>query len=104
MPVGPASAPETESTAAPGYVAEPVAMPTTPRLYLSEAGPDRGHHAAMSAASGTRIAGAARSIGLSPMSTRSTRPARVAAGPTTCAGLRQPNVTVTSAVTASPGT
>src|SRR5689334_24365215 len=104
MPVGPASAPLTESSAAPGYLAEPVAMPTTPRVYLSDSGPGTGHQPAMSAASGTRTAGSARSAGPRPMSTSSTWPQRTAAGPTTCAGLRQPKVTVTSAVTTSPGT
>src|SRR5919107_5904582 len=104
MPVGPAHAPATDSTAAPGYCAEPVATPTTPRVYLSDCGPGSGHQAAMSSASGTRTAGSAMSVAPRPMSTSSTCPDRAAAGPTTCAGLRQPKVTVTSPVTASPGT
>src|SRR3712207_6245449 len=104
MPVGPASAPVTDNTAAPGYVADPVATPTTPRLYLSEAASGRGHHETMSDASGTRTAGVACSVAPRPMSTRSTWPVRAAAGPTTCAALRHPKVTVTSACTALPGT
>src|SRR5689334_12533610 len=79
-------------------------MPTTPRVYLSEVGPGCGHHCATSAESGTDSAGSARMAGPSPMSTSSTWPQCTAAGPTTWAGLRQPNVTVTSAVTAAPGT
>src|SRR6476660_2397464 len=104
MPTGPARAPETDSTAAPGYVAEPVAPPTTPRVYLSPPGPGCGHQPATSVASGTRSAGPVRSHGSSPMSTRSTSPAQGAARPTTSPGLRAPKVTVTSAATASPST
>src|SRR4051812_4967492 len=103
MPIGPASAPETDMRAAPGNACEPVARPTTPRLYLSDTGDVVGHHRPMSLSSGTHTAGRAASHG-SPMSTRSTCPAYSTAGPTTSAGLRQPKATVTSARTAGPST
>src|SRR5947209_13187103 len=102
MPVGPAHAPATDRTAAPGYVADPVATPTTPRVYLSDTGPGSGHQDRTSSRPAMFRAGGAS--GASPMSTGSTSPAWTAPGPTTSPGLRQPNVTVTSAGTASPGT
>src|SRR6059058_74595 len=102
MPVGPAQAPATERTAAPGYVADPVATPATPRVYLSESLPGCGHHSRMSSAVGTWSAGG--TSGSSPMSTSSTMPAWAAPRPTSRPGLRQPKVTVTSAVTAAPST
>src|SRR2546430_7513514 len=102
MPVGPAQAPATESTAAPGYVFEPVARPTTPRVYLSDSLFGTGHHSWMSLLVASRSAGG--TLGRSPMSTRSTRPAWAAPAPTSSPGLRQPKGTVTSAVTASPST
>src|SRR5262249_54614907 len=101
-PAGPAEAPATDSTAAPGQVAEPVASPTTPRAYLSDSRPARGHQARTSSRSASRRHGS--TAGDSPMSTRSTSPARPAPSPTSRPGFRQPKVTVTSASTASPGT
>src|SRR5262249_6137589 len=91
------------STAAPVYRAEPAATPTTPRVYLSSSGPGRGTTAATSAADSTRSRGSGR-YGSSPMSTSSTRPATTLPGPTTRPGFRQPNVPVTSASNAGPGT
>src|SRR5690606_18477619 len=102
-PAGPANAPATESNAAPGKPAEPVARPATPRLYLSAAGSGPRHHAAMSSRSGSQAAGSPSGSD-SPMSTMSTRPASGTAGPTARAGLRHPNVTVTPARTAGPTT
>src|SRR5919197_1493009 len=77
-------------------------MPTAPRVYLSSSGRGRGHQLAMSGAPGTSIAGSLVRYGRSPMSTSSTIPACVAAGPTTSPGFRQPKHTVTSARTAGP--
>src|SRR5258707_9194558 len=102
MPVGPAPAPATDRTAAPGYVAEPVATPTTPRVYLSDCQPGCGHQLWISSSVATCSAGGVGST--SPMSTNSTSPARAAPGPTTSPGLRQPNVTVTSPGIAPPST
>src|SRR4051812_36293295 len=103
MPAGPASAPATDISAAPGNPREPVASPATPRVYLSETAPRWGHQRAMSVASGTQSTGGATSQGR-PMSTTSTSPANGAAGPTIRAGFRHPKVTVTSARTAGPST
>src|SRR5262245_48141865 len=103
MPVGPASAPATDISAAPGKSDEPTARPITPRVYLSDVGPGRGHQRVKSESSGSQTAGGASNHG-SPMSTTSTSPATAAAGPTTSAGFRQPKVTVTSAFTAGPST
>src|SRR5262245_755463 len=103
MPVGPASAPATDISAAPGYAGDPVATPTTPRVYLSDVDSGRGHQRVRSESSGSQTAGGASSHGR-PMSTTSTSPASAAAGPTTRAGFRQPKATVTSALTAGPST
>ncbi len=50
MPHRPVDAPETHSTAAPGYCAEPARTPTTPRVYLCAAASGTGSSAATSSA------------------------------------------------------
>src|SRR5512144_3325836 len=103
MPAPPRTAPPTASTAAPVYAVDPAATPTTPRRYLSLSGRGVGSRAATSCASRAATSAVGR-YGPSPMSTTSTTPAYPAPGATSKPGLPVPNVTVTSARTATPST
>ena len=106
MPVGPAQrAGRPTAPRRRGRRAEPVATPTTPRGVLvgvrARPRPPAGDVGGVGHPD--RRVGAQRRRRARCRPARP-GPARVAAGPTTCAGFRQPKVTVTSAVTASPGT
>src|SRR5438094_568523 len=101
MPAPAARPPLTQSTAAPGYVSLPAATPSTPREYLLTSPAGDGSSTRTPASSRIRTAddGSDR-----PTPTSSTLPQYDAPGSTKSPGFHAPNVTVTSARTATPAT
>lgn len=91
-----------DNTAAPGYRAEPVTKPTTPREYLPSARDGRRTESATKSPSVISANGTASSTS-KPKSTNVIRPQAYEAGGTIAHGFIAPNVTVTSAGIYGPG-
>ncbi len=96
MPSPVARAAPVASTAAPGYLADPAAMPSTPRVYLWSVARGRRYSAAASAGSSRNTAGAG-SVASSPISTTLIRPAASAPARVSSPVFKAPKVTVRSA-------
>ncbi len=96
MPAPAVAAATVPSTAAPGNALLPVAMPTTPRVYLWSCGPGIGQRPAYCCTLHRSASVLRPSSSASPMSTTPTSPA--ARGSSSIDVLSAPNVTVRSAV------